>query len=77
MHAKVTEKLSGQIDHYVADVLDHLRTGDVADVTIAHAFLLVAADFAGLVRDAQAAELIRRRAASACVPPDTTVVLDA
>jgi hypothetical protein len=77
MHAKVTEKLSGQVDHYVADVLDHLRTGDVADVTIAHAFLLVAADFVGLVRDAQAAELVRRRAASACAPPDTTVVLDA
>jgi hypothetical protein len=32
----------------------------------------------GFVRDAQAAEFIRRRAASACAPPpDNCVVLDA
>jgi hypothetical protein len=79
MHAKVIEKLSGLADHYVEEVLDHVRTGDVPDVAIAHAFLLLAADVAGLVRDDKAAELVRRRAASACAPPpaDNAVVLDA
>ena len=59
------------------DVLDHLRTGDVADVGIAHAFLLVAADAMALVRDEKAAELVRRRAATACASPDSSLVLDA
>ena len=77
MHAKVTEKLSGQVDHYVEDVLDHLRTGDVADVAIAHAYRLIAADVTGLVRDDKAAELVRRRAATSCAPPDNSVTLDA
>jgi hypothetical protein len=80
MHTKMTEKLGAAIDHYVDDVLDHLRTGDVPDVGIAHAFLLIAADGAGLVRDAQAAELVRRRAATACSPPDhsdNSITLDA
>ncbi len=78
VHAKVTEKLSGLADHYVEEVLDHLRTGDVAEVGNAHAFLLIAADVVSLTRDDKAAELVRRRAASACVPPpDSAVVLDA
>ena len=77
MHTKVTDKLGGMIDHYVDEVLDLLRTGDVADVAIAHAFLKIAAAAAGLVRDDKAAELIRRRAATACVPPDNAVTLDA
>jgi hypothetical protein len=69
-HAKVMEKLGEAIDHYVEEVLDHVRTGD-ADLAIAHSLLSAAADFAGLVRDAKAAELIRRRAATACLaePP--------
>jgi hypothetical protein len=77
MHAKVTEKLGSLVDHYVDDVLDHLRTGDVADVTIAHAYLLIAADILGMVRDEKAADLVRRRAASSCVPPDNSITLDA
>ncbi|MGZ3375420.1 MAG: hypothetical protein ACXU8S_02375 [Phenylobacterium sp.] len=81
VHAKVTEKLSSLSDHYVEEVLDHLRTGDVADLTIAYAFLMFAADVAGLTRDEKAAELVRRRAASACAPAsppsDNAVVLDA
>jgi hypothetical protein len=75
VHSRVTDKLTGAIEHYVEDVLDRLRTGDVADVTIAHAFLRVAADFTGLVRDGQAAEMVRRRAATACMA-DHTVALD-
>ena len=56
--------------HYVEEVLDHVRTGD-ADLAVAHSLLTAAADFVGLVRDAKAAELIRRRAATACLaePP--------
>jgi hypothetical protein len=83
VHAKVTDKLSVAIEHYVDDVLDHVRTGDVPDVGIAHAFLLLAADAVGLVRDVQAAELVRRRAATACTPPDhlaapdNSIMLDA
>ena len=77
VHAKVIEKIGSATDHYVDEVLDHLRTGDIADVKIAHAFLLVAADVNALIRDDKAAELVRRRAATACTPPDNTVTLDA
>ena len=77
-HAKMTEKLSATLDRYVEDVLIDVRNGDVADLAKARAFLMIAADFVGFVRDAQAAEFIRRRAASACAPPpDNCVVLDA
>ena len=65
-HAKMIEKLGPAIDHYVEEVLDFVRTGDVECVPSAHAYLRVAADFCQLVRDAKAADLIRRRAASAC-----------
>jgi len=70
-HAKVMEKLGEAIDHYVEEVLDHVRTGDAPDLATAHSLLSAAADFIGLVRDAKAAELIRRRAATACLaePP--------
>jgi hypothetical protein len=67
MHAKVIEKLGGQIDHYVEDVLDVLRTGD-AQPAVAAAFLAIAADMLAMVRDEKAADLVRRRAASGCAP---------
>ena len=47
-------------------MFDHIRTGDVEDLKIAHGYLRAAADFNGLVRDPKAAELLRRRAATAC-----------
>ena len=65
-HAKVMEQLGGVIDHYVEEVLDHVRTGD-APAQLGHAYLLVAAGIDGLVRDEKAAKLIRRRAATACL----------
>ncbi|WP_372785173.1 hypothetical protein [Phenylobacterium sp.] len=70
-HAKVGEQLGGMIDHYVEEVLDHVRTGDAPDLALAHSYLKVAANFDGLVRDEKAAELIRRRAAAVCLaePP--------
>ena len=78
MHAKVTDKIAHLAEGYVEEVLDHLRTGDVADVAIARSFLMIAADVLALVRDEKSAEMVRRRAASACVPPqDGPVVLDA
>jgi hypothetical protein len=78
VHAKTTDKLSATLDRYVEDVLIDVRNGDVADLAKARAFLMIAADFVAFVRDAQAAEFIRRRAASACAsPPDNCVVLDA
>nr|MEA2798988.1 hypothetical protein [Phenylobacterium sp.] len=65
-HAKVVEQLGGMIDHYVEEVLDHVRTGD-APAALAHSYLLVAAGIDGLIRDEKAAKLIRRRAATACL----------
>ncbi|THD59115.1 hypothetical protein [Phenylobacterium sp.] len=77
-YTKTTEKIATAMDHYVEEVLDHLRTGDVADVGLAQGFLAIAADVTGLVRDDKAAELVRRRAASASLtPPDAPVMLDA
>lgn len=68
-HAKMIEKLGQAIDHYVEDVLDFVRTGDAECMASAHAHLKIAADFCQLVRDTKAADLIRRRAASACHEP--------
>ncbi len=61
-HSKVLEKLGGQIDHYVEEVVDIARHGDT-EPAIAQAFLLIAADFTALVRDEKAADIVRRRAA--------------
>jgi hypothetical protein len=78
MHAKVTEKLSSQVDHYVEEVLDHVRTGDVENLSIAHDFLMFAADAIGLLRDEKVAELVRRRAATACAgSSDGAIFIDA
>jgi len=77
MHTKMIEKLGDLIDHYVEDVLDLLRGDQVEDVTVAHAFLLIAADVSRLIRDDKAADLVRRRAATACSKPEGTVTLDA
>jgi hypothetical protein len=65
-HTKTLENIGAMLDHYVEDVLDHIKTGDAPDLGIAGAYLGVAADFCQLIRDDKAAALIRRRAASAC-----------
>ena len=64
-HTKALEKIGGQLDHYIEEVLDILRGGE-ADLAIGHAYLLVAADAVGLIREEKAGELVRRRAESAC-----------
>ena len=63
--AKVVEKLGDHIDHYVEDVLDLIRSGDIEDVAIGTAYLELAAEFAQLVTGEKAGELIRRRAHAA------------
>ena len=62
--AQLTEKLEDMLDHYVQDVIDAIRSGE-ADVDVCNGFLMVAADFNGLIRDNRAADLVRRRAAAA------------
>jgi hypothetical protein len=76
MHSKMTEKLSGTLDRYVQDVLDDLRNGDVADLPRAQAYLMIAADVIGLIRDDKTADLVRRRAIAACTPSEP-ITLDA
>ncbi len=64
--AKLLEKLGPLIDHDVESALECARTAQGTEMANAHARLLVAADFCALVRDEKAAELVRRRAVSAC-----------
>jgi hypothetical protein len=66
--AKLTEKLSEHITVYVEEVVDHIRTGDIADLEAAGAYLNVAADLNQLVLGGKAGELIRRRAHAAIHP---------
>jgi hypothetical protein len=65
-HARALENIGAMLDHYIEDVLDHIKTGDAPDLGIAEAYLGVAADFFQLVRDEKTAALIRRRARTAC-----------
>ena len=77
MHAKVVEALWGAVDRYTGDVLADVRNGDAPDLVIAHAQLLSAAEMVALLRDEKAADMVRRRAATACASPDNTITLDA
>jgi hypothetical protein len=63
--AKVLEHLGESLDHYVEDVLDTLRHNEAPEPAVAKQFLGVVADFNALIRDARAADTIRRRAAAA------------
>jgi hypothetical protein len=65
---KLLESLGEQLDQYVEELIDMLKVGDAQDEGHARAFLAVAADFSGLVRDEKAADLVRRRAATAYAP---------
>jgi hypothetical protein len=64
LRAKVLESQDQALETYVQDVLDLLYGGQ-APVEIARAYLDVAAEVFGLVRDPKAADLVRRRAAAA------------
>jgi hypothetical protein len=59
--ARTLDKLTEQLDHYVEEVLDLLKTGDAENEDHARAFMVVAGEFSRLLRDDKAAELLRRR----------------
>ncbi|MFC3079880.1 hypothetical protein ACFODL_17395 [Phenylobacterium terrae] len=59
---KMLEALGETVDNYVEDLLDRLRHGEVESEPAARAYLEVAADFAGLIHDPKAAQVVRRRA---------------
>lgn len=63
------ETLGEHLDPYIEELLETLKGGEAKPAAAASAYLEVAAEFSGLVRDAKAAELVRRRAAAAAAPP--------
>jgi hypothetical protein len=63
--AKVLEALDHRLDTYVEKVLEEIRADDGVDPDRARAFLEIAAEFCGLIRDEKAAQIVRRRAAAA------------
>ncbi|WP_312161657.1 hypothetical protein [Phenylobacterium sp.] len=62
---KVMEAAGEALDQYVEDVLSLVRDGEVPDREIAALRLQVAAEFAGLIHEPRASDIVRRRAASA------------
>jgi hypothetical protein len=72
---KLLEILNEKLDHYVEELLDLLKMGDAEDEATARAYLTIAANFSGLLRDDKAADLVRRRAAAASAPPAADPVL--
>lgn len=63
---KTLEGLGNRLDAYVEEVLEEIRAGDEdVDPDRAREFLEIAAEFCGLVRDEQAAQIVRRRAHAA------------
>ncbi len=63
--AKVGEEVAHSLDAYVEELLVTLRTTEKDQLAYAKQYLDIAADFAGMVHDDQAAQIIRRRAAAA------------
>ncbi|WP_374577448.1 hypothetical protein [Phenylobacterium sp.] len=63
--AKVMEAVGEAVDQYVEDVLSLVKDGEVPDREIAAGFLRVAADFAALIHEPRAGEIVRRRTATA------------
>jgi len=64
LRSKLIETQDQALDTYVQEVLDMLHKGQ-ATVVIARAYLDVAAEVFGLIRDPKAADLVRRRAVAA------------
>jgi hypothetical protein len=62
--AKVAEKLDDRLDQYVEDLLEAMRTDEVADLDRIRAYLDVAAGLIGDARGEKAAQIVRRRAAA-------------
>jgi hypothetical protein len=62
---KLLEILAEQLDSYVEELLDLVKTGEAENLDHAAAFFEVAAEASRLIRDDKAAELLQRRVASA------------
>jgi hypothetical protein len=65
LRAKVIESLEQRMDTYVQDLVERLHDADCADPEWVRAYLDVAADFCGMIKGPQAAQIVRRRAAAA------------
>jgi hypothetical protein len=65
LRMKAIESLSMRLDTYVEDLVERLRSDECADRDWVKAYLEVAADFSGMIRGPQAAQIVRRRAAAA------------
>ena len=63
VRTKVVEALDSRIDQYAEDLLDLLHDHSGPPAETVRAYLDVAAEFLGLVREPKAAEIVRRRAA--------------
>lgn len=62
--AKTMESIEEFLDTYADEALDYLRLGDAQDPEGARALIRATADLIAVVRDRQAAELVRRRVSS-------------
>jgi hypothetical protein len=67
--AKVIEKVGEELDNYVEEALTLIRDHEVEDREMAAGFLRHAAEFAGLIRDPRACDIVRRRLAAAMASP--------
>ncbi len=65
LRAKVIEALDLRLETYVQDLVERLHGDECADGEWVRAYLEVAADFSGMVKGPQAAQIVRRRAAAA------------
>lgn len=65
LRARVLEALDSRIDTYAEDLLEELHTGRTQDADVVRERLRIAADFLGMVRDPEAAQIIRRRMVAA------------
>ena len=65
LRAKTIGSLEKRLDLYVKDLVERLRAEEVQDGEQVRAYLDVAAEFLGLVRGPDAAQIVRRRAAAA------------
>jgi hypothetical protein len=63
--SKLLETLGEHLDFYVEELLDFVKTGEPESRANARVFLGIAADLSRLVRDEKAADLVRRRTATA------------
>jgi hypothetical protein len=66
---KVIEKVGETLDNYVEEALTLIRDHEVEDRDVASAFLRHAAEFAGLIREPRAGDIVRRRLAAAMASP--------